>query len=322
MRKRKLGNSELELTTVGLGTWAIGGPWEYGWGPQSDRDSFEAIREAREQGINWIDTAAVYGCGHSEEVLGNALRELGWKPVVATKCGLLCDEQRRKVSCLDAASIKKECEDSLRRLKVEVIDLYQMHWPQPEEQLEEGWAAMAELVKEGKVRYIGASNFSVEQLEMVSQIHPVTSLQPPYSMFRRGIETSLLPYCRDNNIGIVAYSPMDRGLLTGKFTHQKLEQLAPDDNRHKHPLFSEPNFSHVQKCLSRLKPIAADNAMSLAQLAIAWTIRDRAVTSAIVGARKSGQIGQTAPAADMELSDADISRIESILKDFQNSIEE
>lgn len=314
MRTRKLGNTDLELTVIGLGTWAIGGPWEYGWGPQDDADSIRTILTAVDSGINWIDTAPVYGCGHSEFVVGLALRELRKMPLIATKCGLLWNDKREKISCLDHDSIIKECEDSLQRLGVEVIDLYQIHWPQPDQQLEEAWEAMAKLVQQGKVRYIGASNFTIEQLQRVATIHPPASLQPPYNLLRRDIEEDLIPYCSENHIGIVAYSPMQKGLLTGKFSTEHLKTLAPDDHRLKDPRFQGDQFEKNLAIVEKLKLIAERNSKTVAQLAIAWVLRKEEVTAAIVGARKQKQIEETVQAGDWVLSDSDIEEIESIIK--------
>ena len=315
MRTRKLGQTDLELTVIGLGAWAIGGPWEYGWGPQDDTDSMRTIQTAIDAGINWLDTAAIYGCGHSEEVVGRALKELAQKPLVATKCSLLWNDKREKRSCLEHDSIIRECEDSLKRLGVEVIDLYQIHWPQPDEQLEEGWEAMAALVQQGKVRYIGTSNFTVEQLERVGNLHPVASLQPPYSMLRRDIEAELLPYCGDNKIGIVAYSPMQKGLLTGKFTKEYMQTLAPDDHRLKDGNFIGDKFEDNLAVVDALRPIAHRSGKTLAQLAIAWVLRKTEVTAAIVGARKESQIEETVQAGDWVLDEEDIQEIETILED-------
>ena len=313
MRTRKLGQSDLQLSVVGLGTWAIGGPWQFGWGPQDDADSMRTILTALEAGINWVDTAPIYGCGHSEYIVGQALREISDKPLVATKCGLGWNERLEKLNCLRGDAIIAECEDSLRRLGVEVIDLYQMHWPVPDEQVEEAWAAMAQLVSQGKVRFIGACNFSVEQLQRVAAIHPPVSLQPPYSMLRRDIEAGQLPYCRDNGMGILAYSPMQKGLLTGKFTREHLRTLATDDHRLKDGNFVGAAFEKNLSIVEALKPIAARNGKTLAQLAIAWTLRDETVTAAIAGARKPKQIEETAQAGDWILSDDDITEIEAIL---------
>lgn len=314
MQKRMLGGTDLELTVIGLGTWAIGGPWEFGWGVQDDADSVATMIAAFEEGINWFDTAPIYGCGHSEVVVGRALKELGEKPIIATKCSLLWDDKRRKISCLDKNSILRECEDSLRRLDVEVIDLYQMHWGEPDEQIEEAWAAMVQLRNEGKVRYIGVSNFTVAQLDRISQIEKPASLQPPYSMLLRDIEGELLGYCDEHNIGVVAYSPMHRGLLTGKFTAEKIEQLAEDDHRHKVPDFNEPRLSANLQFVERLKPIADKCGITLAQIAIAWVTRRKEVTAAIVGARRPGQIRETVKAGSIMLEDEIISQIDELLK--------
>ena len=313
MRTRKLGNTDLELTVIGLGTWAIGGSWQFGWGPQDEADSIRTICAAVDAGINWIDTAPIYGCGDSERVVGRALKEMGEKPLIATKCSQLWNDKREKYSCLDHDSIIKECEDSLKRLGVEVIDLYQMHWSRPEEQLEEGWEAMAALVQQGKVRYIGVSNFSVEQLERVAKIYPVASLQPPYSMLRRDIEDDLIPYCGRNNIGIVAYSPMQKGLLTGKFSAEHMKTLAADDHRRNDPNFNGELLEKNLAIVKAIKPIAERNGKTVAQLAIAWVLRKEEVTAAIVGARKQKQIEETVLAGDWVLDEQDIAEIETIL---------
>jgi len=313
MKTRRLGNTELELTRVGLGTWAIGGSWQYGWGPQDEKDSIATVIAAMEEGINWIDTAPIYGCGDSEKAVGKALKALGERPIIATKCSLVWNEKREKISRLERGSIKAECEASLKRLGVEVIDLYQMHWPEPDEQIEQGWEAMAELVEQGKVRFIGVSNYSVGQLERIAKIYPVASLQPPYSMLRRGIEEELLGYCKRSGIGVVCYSPMQKGLLTGKVTAQWVANLAPDDHRHRDPAFAEPKLSANLEIVEKLRPIAERNGRSLAELAIAWVLRRKEVTSAIVGARRPEQIRQTAPAAEWKLSDEEIEEIEVIL---------
>lgn len=314
MRTRKLGTTDLELTVIGLGTWAIGGSWQFGWGPQDDADSIRTILAAVDGGINWIDTAPIYGCGHSEFVVGLALREMSEKPLIATKCSLLWNDKREKFSCLDRDSIIKECEDSLKRLGVDVIDLYQMHWSNPEEQLEEGWGAMAELVEQGKVRYIGVSNYTVEQLERVAKIHPVASLQPPYSMLKRDIEADLIPYCGEHNIGIVAYSPMQKGLLTGKFSAEHMETLAPDDHRRDDPMFNGESLEKNLAIVDKLKAIAERSGKTVAQLAIAWVLRKEQVTAAIVGARKQKQIEETVQAGDWVLSETDIEEVETILR--------
>jgi len=321
MLTRRLGNTDLELTTVGLGTWALGGPWQFGWGPQDDDDAVAAIVRALELGIGWIDTAAVYGCGHSEELVGRALKQTSIKPLVATKCSLLWNEKREKVSCLEPASIRNECEDSLKRLGIDCIDLYQMHWPEPDEQIEQGWQTMAELKDEGKVRYIGVSNYNKEQIQRLQKIHPVASLQPPYSMIHREIETELLGFCAQNNIGVVVYSPIQRGLLTGKFSYERLANLPGDDHRRTNPDFTEPRFSATLELVEQLKPIAERSGITLAQLAIAWALHRGEVTSAIVGARKPDQIEETYKATEIELNTEDIKDIEDLLISRQEKID-
>ena len=313
MQQRRLGKTDMQLTTVGLGTWAMGGPWQYGWGAQDDNDSVATIHKAIDKGINWIDTAPAYGLGHSEELIGQALRQTKHKPYVSTKCGLLWNNKKEKVSCLERQSIRRECHASLERLGIETIDLYQMHWPDPDEEIEDAWEEMAQLVEEGKVRYLGASNYSVAQLERVGKIHPVASLQPPYSMLHREVEDELLAYCTQHDIGVVVYSPMQRGLLTGTFSPQRLTELAPDDHRLKHPDFQEPRFSATLALVEQLKKIAQRHGRTCAQLAISWVLRRREVTAAIVGARRPEQIAETVGAGDWNLSDDDIAEIEQLL---------
>lgn len=313
MQKRKLGYSDLELTTVGLGTWAIGGPWHFGWGPQDDGEAIGAILTALEKGINWIDTAPIYGCGHSEELVGKALKQTKARPFIATKCGLLWNEKRQKANCLKAKSICQECHDSLKRLGAEVIDLYQMHWGEPDEDIEEAWEEMAKLAGEGKVRYIGVSNFTVDQIERVRKIAPVASFQPAYNMLHREVEDELLGYCAQNDIGVVVYSPMDRGLLTGKFSQERLAGLPLDDHRRRKPDFQEPEFTATLEFVERLRSVAERSGMTLAQLAIIWVLRRPEVTAAIVGARRPDQIAETYKASGLELGDEDIEEIEQLL---------
>ena len=313
MQTRKLGCADLELTTVGLGTWAMGGPWEYGWGPQDDNEAVAAVLAALETGINWIDTAPAYGLGHSEELIREALKQKSEKPIIATKCGILWNEKKEKVTCLKRESVREECHASLKRLGVEVIDLYQMHWPDPDEDVEQAWEEMAKLCREGKVRYLGVSNFNVEQIKRVQKIHPVASLQPPYSMLRREAEGELLDYCARNNIGVVAYSPMQRGLLTGKFDAKRLANLPLDDHLIRISDFQEPQFSATLELVEGLKKIAQRNGRTCAQLAISWVLCRPEVTAAIVGARRPAQILETAPAADWNLSKKDIKEIERLL---------
>lgn len=317
MQKRRLGNTDLELTTVGLGAWAMGGPWLYGWGPQDDDESINTIMHAMDEGINWIDTAAIYGHGRSESVVGRALKQMSQKPLIATKCGLCWDEQNERIPSLKAQSIRTECHNSLRRLGIDTIDLYQIHWNQPQEDIEEGWTEMARLVEEGKVRHIGVSNFTVEQLERIKKIHPPASLQPPYSMLHREVENELLGYCGKNNIGVIVYSPMQRGLLTGKFDAERVANLPEGDHRKVNPDFQPPQLEATLQLVEQLRPIAENNSKTLAQLAIGWVLRRPEVTAAIVGARKPTQIKETAPAADWELSEKDVEEIEQLLSERQ-----
>jgi aryl-alcohol dehydrogenase-like predicted oxidoreductase len=320
MQTRQLGKTDLQLTTVGLGTWAIGGPWQYGWGPQDDHDAVAAILTALDEGINWIDTAPVYGLGHSEELVGRALRQTKHQPYIATKCGLSWNERREKVPNLKRQSIRKECEDSLRRLGVERIDLYQMHWPDPEPDIKEAWEEMARLVQQGKVRYLGVSNYSVRQMERVGKIHPIASLQPPYSMLRREVEAELLGYCARNGIGVIVYSPMQRGLLTGRFDHARLASLPTDDHRSRLPEFREPQFSATLAMVEHLKKIATRHGRTAAQLAVSWVLRRPEVTAAIVGARRPEQIAETVKASDWNLGPEDIDEIEKLLADHKRRL--
>jgi aryl-alcohol dehydrogenase-like predicted oxidoreductase len=313
MQTRTLGWTGLPLSTIGLGTWAMGGGnWKFSWGPQADADSIRAIHRAVELGVNWIDTAAVYGLGHSEEVVGRALQGLKPRPLVATKCGRCWDERGEPFGRLKRASVLAEAEASLRRLGVEAIDLYQIHWPAPEEDLEEAWGAIADLIKAGKVRYAGVSNFSVAQLKRIQPIHPVASLQPPYSLLRREVETELLPYCAQQRIGVIVYSPMQKGLLTGKITRERVQQWPADDHRRNDPMFQEPQLSSNLKFVEGLRAIAARHGRTVAELAIAWVLRRPEVTAAIVGARAPAQIEQTAPAAGWQLSAEDVAQIEQL----------
>ena len=315
MKKRKLGSQGPEMTVIGLGTWAIGGGgWQYAWGAQDDKDSIAAIHRALDLGISWIDTAAVYGLGHSEEVVGRAMAGRRSKALIATKCARVWDPDRTEiVDRLSAASVRKELEASLRRLGTDYIDLYQIHWPRPEPQIEEGWAEIAKAVKEGKVRYAGVSNFSVEQLRRIQRIHPVTSLQPPYSMLRRETEKELLPFCRENGIGVIVYSPMQMGLLSGAFNRERVAHLATDDHRSRSPYFTEPALSRNLALVDKLKPIARRHDRSMAELAIAWVLRRTEVTAAIVGGRRPEQVSETVGAADWELSREEIEEIETLL---------
>lgn len=313
MQTRRLGDSDLEITPLGFGAWAIGGgDWAFAWGGQDDADSIAAIREAVDLGINWIDTAAVYGLGHSEEVVGRALAGLPRRPFIFTKCGRIWDEARQIGKRLKSASIRAECEASLRRLRVDTIDLYQIHWPEPDEDVEEGWAECARLKAEGKVRWIGVSNFSVGQLERARTIAPVTSLQPPYSLLRREIEPEILPFCRRHGIGVLAYSPMASGLLTGTWTHARHAELPENDwRKHKNPLFQEPRFSRTLSAVETLRGVAGRHRVGVGAVALAWVLANPAVTAAIVGARRAGQLGELVAAADLALSPAERAEIEA-----------
>jgi aryl-alcohol dehydrogenase-like predicted oxidoreductase len=313
MNTRKLGNSDLMITPIGFGAWAAGGPWQFGWGEQSDRDSTAAIQRALEFGINWLDTAAVYGLGHSEEVVAQALRDwAGQRPYVFTKCGMVWNEQGEIGYCLRPKSIRRECEASLRRLNIDVIDLYQIHWPADDlvETLE-GWAAMGDLQREGKVRWIGVSNFSLQELQRANGIAPITSLQPPYSLVRRDAEKELLPFCEQENIGVIVYSPMASGLLTGAMTRDRLANLPADDWRKGNPDFQEPRFSKNLALVERLRTVGARHGKSPGELAIAWTLRHSAVTGAIVGARNAKQIDGIIDAATFRLTQDEIREIET-----------
>jgi len=310
MKTKQLGKSDLSITPIGFGAWAIGGSgWEFDWGEPDDKQSVAAIHRALELGINWIDTAAVYGMGHSEEVVALALRTCpGPRPYVFTKCGLRWDEQGYVHRSLNAASIRQECEDSLRRLKLDAIDLYQVHWPT--EELEEGWSAMARLQKEGKVRWIGVSNFNVEEMGRAQAIAQITSLQPPYSLVRREIEHEILPYCRSEELGVIVYSPMASGLLTGAMTRKRVDGLSMSDWRSRDIEFQEPRLSRNLVLVERLREIGERYGRPPGQIAIAWTLRNPAVTGAIVGARNAKQVGANVGAADVCLSDEEIAEIE------------
>lgn len=317
MQTRNLGNSDLAITPIGFGAWAIGGGgWAFGWGPQDDADSIASIHEALDCGINWIDTAAVYGLGHSEEVVAKALAGLPVerRPYVFTKCARVWDEQRQIGKCLKADSIRKECEASLRRLKVETIDLYQIHWPEPPEDIEEGWQAVQKLKAEGKVRWCGVSNFSAQQMAQVASHGQPTSLQPPYSMLRRDIEAETLPYCQKHNIGVLAYSPMQSGLLTGAWTKERHAALPTDDwRREKNKQFQEPLFTRNLRLVEVLRGIGNHYGRSPGEVAIAWVLREPVVTAAIVGARKPGQLRELIGAAEWRLSASEVNAIEAFL---------
>ncbi len=314
MQTRKLGNSELNLTVIGFGTWAIGGgDWAYGWGAQDDKQSVAAIQKAVELGINWIDTAAIYGLGHAEKIVGEAVRACSTKPLIATKCGLTWNSKKKIKPRLKKESVTAEVEDSLKRLDLDTIDLYQIHWPNPEPEIEEAWETIARLIEQGKIRYAGVSNFNVEQLKRAQKIHPVTSLQPPYSMIKRKIEKEVLPYCSEQNIGIVAYSPMQKGILTDKFTREFVDHLPSDDHRVYDNEFKEPRLSLNIHLVEQLKNIAKNYEASVAQLALAWVLVHPEITSAIVGTRKPEQIEDTVKAEELKISPEDLKQIDAFL---------
>jgi aryl-alcohol dehydrogenase-like predicted oxidoreductase len=315
METRKLGNSDLHITRVGYGAWAIGGSgWQFAWRSQNDSDSIAAIHRALELGVNWIDTAAVYGLGHSEEVVGRALKSwTGTRPYIFTKCGLRWDSQGNVRKTLRADSIQREVEDSLQRLSIDAIDLYQIHWPPDPDsaELEDGWSTLASLQRQGKVRWIGVSNFSVQQLLRAQTLAPVTSLQPPYSLLHREVEDGILPYCLRKNIGVIVYSPMASGLLSGAMTRDRIASLPNDDWRKTHPDFTEPDLSRNLALVELLRHIARTHNRSVGEVAIAWTLRNPAVTGAIVGARNARQAEGVMRAGDLRLSDQQVIEIDT-----------
>jgi aryl-alcohol dehydrogenase-like predicted oxidoreductase len=312
MQKKRLGNSEMELTPIGVGAWAMGGGgWAFAWGPQDDDESISAIHAALDHGVNWIDTAAVYGLGHSEEVVARALHGRSNRPYVFTKCARTWNEKREIQKVLKRDSVRRECEDSLRRLQLDVIDLYQIHWPEPDEDVEEGWETLSRLKEEGKVRSIGVSNFSVAQLERCRAIAPVTSLQPPYSAVSPEVQDAQLPYCQQHGIGVLVYSPMKSGLLTGKMTRERVAALPDDDFRRRAPAFQEPQLTRNLALADRMKEIGARHGRSAGEVAIAWTLRHPAVTAAIVGMRSAEQAAGVVGALDFQLSPQEIAEIDS-----------
>ncbi|MCF7973697.1 MAG: aldo/keto reductase [Phycisphaerae bacterium] len=322
MRTKQLGTTDLTFTVLGLGTWAMGGPWEVGWGPQDDNEAMDATVAAIDAGINWIDTAPIYGCGHSEDLVGQALKRMAHKPLIATKCGIRWDRHRCKIPCLRPDSVEKECHESLKRLGIETIDLYQMHRPEPAEDIEWAWETMAKLRDQGKVRYLGVSNCTIEQMDLLSHIARIDSAQPLYSMIHREIEPDLFDYCRERNMGILPYSSMGRGLLTGKFDHRRLTNLAEDDHRHRYPDFQEPRFSATLELVNQLKRMADHDKRTVAQLALAWTLRRPEITSTIVGARRPEQILETVQAGDYNLAPEQIEHIEHLLENRLTQIDQ
>ena len=311
---RTLGNSDMQLTAIGFGAWAIGGgDWQYAWGPQDDTDSIAAIHRALDLGINWIDTAAVYGLGHSEEIVGRAVKASSHKPYIFTKCSMRWQADRSIYNSLKAASIAEEVETSLRRLQVDAIDLYQIHWPNPDADIEEGWETLSWLREQGKLRWIGVSNFNVEQMKRAQKIAPITSLQPPYSMLRRAIETEILPFVQASGIGVINYSPMLSGLLTGKMTPERIAALPANDWRRKNVEFNEPRLSRNMRLVELLREIGGGHSVTPGVVAAAWTLHNPAITAAIVGGRSPRQVEETAAALSFRLTDSEHARIGEFL---------
>ncbi len=310
MQTRQFGKTDLYITPLGFGSWAVGGGgWQFAWGSQDDRKSIAAINRALDQGVNWIDTAAVYGLGHSEEVVARALKGRAERPYIFTKCSMIWDEEGNISHSLKRGSIRREVEDSLRRLQVEAIDLYQIHWPDPEKDIEEGWSTLSDLKREGKVRYIGVSNFNVEQLQRAMDIDRVDTLQPPYSLIHPDVDDEILPFCEKNGIGVIVYSPMMSGLLSGRMTRERIAQFPDDDWRKNNPEFQEPRISRNLGLAELLKSIGRDHGLSAGEIAIAWTLRLSAVTGAIVGGRNPSQVDGIIGAADFRLSEIEIAEI-------------
>jgi aryl-alcohol dehydrogenase-like predicted oxidoreductase len=311
LKTTELGRTGLEITRVGFGAWAIGGGgWEFGWGPQDDEQSIAAIHHALEQGINWIDTAAAYGFGRSEQIIGRALEGLAERPYVFTKCSLLEGPDRTVAHSLKRDSILREAGDSLKRLGVDAIDLYQIHWPIPVEDIEEGWAALAELKAQGLVKHIGVSNFDAEQLRRIQQIAPVETLQPQYSLIERDVEQEILPFADREHVGVIVYSPMGSGMLTGSMSRERIERLADDDWRKHDDRFREPELSRNLELVARLAAVAERHDTTPGAVAIAWTLRNPAVDGAIVGFRRPDQVDPILPAANLELTAQDLAEIE------------
>jgi aryl-alcohol dehydrogenase-like predicted oxidoreductase len=319
MTLRTLGQSELKITPIGIGAWAIGGgKWEFAWGPQDDKESIAAIRAGLDRGINWIDTAAVYGLGHSETIVGRAITRLSTRPYIFTKCSLVWDDSGNVSHNLQAPSIRREAEASLMRLGVDTIDLYQIHWPAwrggPESaslgSIEEAVGALATLKAEGKIRNIGVSNFNAKQMQRALNVAAITSLQPPYSLLATDVESSILPFAREHQIGVIVYSPMASGLLSGAMTRERIAALPEDDWRKRSPNFQEPLLSRNLRLVETLRAIAKRRNATPGEVAIAWTLRNPAVTGAIVGVRSAQQVSGIAGAGDVKLSADDMLEIE------------
>jgi aryl-alcohol dehydrogenase-like predicted oxidoreductase len=315
MHTRQFGKTDMQITPIGVGAWAMGGgSWAFSWGDQDDQQSIAAIKRGLDLGINWIDTAAVYGLGHSEEIVGRAIKGRE-KPYIFTKCSLVWDEQGNISNSLKAASIQREVEASLKRLGVDAIDLYQIHWPNPESEVEEGWETLAKLKQQGKVRAIGVSNFNLEQLQRIEKIAPVETLQPPYSLVHPDAEREVLPYCQQHNIGVIAYSPMASGLLSGRMTKDRIENLPSDDWRKQSPDFQEPRLSRNLALANLLNEIGFPHNVSAGVVAIAWALCNPAVSGAIVGIRSSAQVEEILPAAELRLKDTELEQINTFLHD-------
>ena len=311
MKKTQLGTTGLEITRVGFGAWAIGGAnYDWGWGAQDDEESIATIHHALELGVNWIDTAAQYGFGHSEEVVGRALAGLADPPYVFTKGGQPEGPGRTTLQILERDSLRRELEGSLTRLGVPAIDLYQIHWPIPDEDVAEGWSTLVELKEEGLVRHIGVSNFDVEQLKRIQQIAPVETLQPPYSLVAREVEDEILPFAEREEIGVIVYSPMGSGLLTGAMTRERIASLPENDWRKRSARFREPQLTEHLALVERLKTVASRHEATPGAVAVAWTLLNPAVDGAIVGFRRPDQVDPIVPAADLELSDDDVAELE------------
>jgi len=310
MQTRQLGQTDLFITPLGFGSWAVGGGgWQFGWGSQDDRESIAAINRALDRGINWIDTASVYGLGHSEEIVAQAVKGRAERPYIFTKCSMVWDQEGNIRHSLKRDSIRREVEDSLRRLQIETIDLYQIHWPDPLADIEEGWSTLSDLKREGKVRYIGVSNFNVEQLRRAMKIDRVDSLQPPYSLIKPQVDDEILPFCERNGIGVLVYSPMMSGLLSGRMTRERVSNFPDDDWRKNNPEFQEPRLYRNLWLAELLKNIGRQDGLSAGEIAIAWTLRLSAVTGAIVGGRSPEQVDGIVGAADFRLTDDEIDGI-------------
>jgi len=314
MQTRQFGKTDMQITPIGIGAWAMGGgDWEFAWGSQDDTESIKAIKRGLDLGINWIDTAAVYGLGHSEEVVGAAIKGRE-KPLIFTKCSMIWNEDRKVSHSLKADSIRHEVEGSLKRLGIDTIDLYQIHWPDPENEIEEGWSTLVQLKKEGKVRHIGVSNFNVEQLEKIERIAPVETLQPPYSLVHPEAGEKILPYCQQHNIGVIVYSPMASGLLSGTMTRERVEHMPEDDWRKNDAAFKGARLERNLKLAELLTEIGFPHGVTAGVVAVAWTLHNPAVTAAIVGTRNTIQIEEMVNAAEFRLKDTEIEQINDFLR--------